>query len=192
MSNPSSAPFTSAQFDKAYNMPITFWDDYRIPQELKDLLTSKHPKTSLELGCGLGRFSSFMSSEGVKATGVDFSSVAIEKAKKRTANNPQQPIFLVGDVTNLSQLTEPFDVAFDIGCFHCLDADGQQKYVAELHRLLKPNSTLLIWAMDHSPSDIPLSPAYIKQVFGGHFHLANTKFSRRRIIASHWYWLERL
>ncbi|QRO00617.1 hypothetical protein JRI60_17065 [Archangium violaceum] len=36
----------------------------------------------------------------------------------------------------LDALTGPFDVAFDVGCFHCLDARGQQAYAVELHRLV--------------------------------------------------------
>ncbi|WP_217636851.1 class I SAM-dependent methyltransferase [Dendrosporobacter quercicolus] len=60
---------------------MTVWGDVRIPQELKELAETNKPKTFLELGCGLGRFSSFMAKQGVQATGVDFSSVAIEKAK---------------------------------------------------------------------------------------------------------------
>jgi len=144
---------------------------------------------NLELGCGLGRFSGFLAKLGIKATGVDFSAVAVEKAKTRVANEEYKPTFLVGDVTNLQMLNGPFDIAFDVGCFHCLDENGQQKYVAEMHRLLKPEGTLLIWALDGSPSDMKLNPDYIAQVFGENFKLTNSKFSRRRLIASHWYWL---
>jgi len=50
-------------------------------EELKDIVETYKPKTSLELGCGLGRFSAFMARQGIKATGVDFSPVAVEKAK---------------------------------------------------------------------------------------------------------------
>ena len=130
-------------------------------------------------------------SQGIKATGVDFSSVAIEKANKRVANNTDKPEYIVGDVTNLKKIHDQFDVSFDVGCFHCLDKEGQKKYVSEIYRLLKPGATLLIWALDTSPSDIKLSPKYIEQTFGEHFKLDQSKFSRRRIASSHWYWLIR-
>jgi 2-polyprenyl-3-methyl-5-hydroxy-6-metoxy-1,4-benzoquinol methylase len=58
----------------------------------------------LELGCGLGRFSTYMAEQGIKATGVDFSSVAIEKAKKRVTHSEHKPTFMVGDVTNLEMI----------------------------------------------------------------------------------------
>jgi len=191
MSKKSDAPVTSEDFNKAYNAPITFWGDTRIPKELDELIKINNPKTSLELGCGLGRFSKYMAEQGIKATGVDFSSVAIEKARKRIANDNNELKFIVGDVTNLEMLTEPFDVSFDIGCFHCLDEEGQRKYASEIYRLLKPGATHLIWAMDHSPSNFRLNSDYIVRVFENRFQLVNSKFSRRRIIASHWYWLVR-
>jgi len=189
----SDAPSTNAEFDKVYKSIFAHWawSDTRIPVELKELVVKHHPKASLELGCGLGRFSGYMAEQGIKATGVDFSQVAIEKANKRLAEKDRKPTLLVGDVTNLEMLREPFDVAFDIGCFHCLNESGEQKYVAETYRLLKPSSTLLIWALDSSPSGIKLSPEYIAKLFAKDFQLVDSKFSRRRIVASHWYSLVR-
>ncbi len=191
MSTKSDVTAKSEYFNKAYRAPITFWGDVRIPKELKDLVGTYHPKTSLELGCGLGRFSSYLAAQGVKTTGVDFSSVAIEKAKKRGGNAEHKPTFMVGDVTNLEMINQQFDLSFDIGCFHCLSEPEQQEYVSEVYRLLRPGATHLIWAMDSSPRDIKLSPTYIARVFVNRFQLARAESSRRRIVASHFYWLVR-
>ena len=187
-----SSTTTGEEFNKVYRcIGHWIWTDNRIPKELKEIVELYSPETSLELGCGLGIFSSFMASQGIKATGVDFSSVAIEKANKRVADNTDKPEYIVGDVTDLKKIDKQFDVSFDVGCFHCLNEVGQQKYVSEIHRLLKPGATHLIWAMDSSPSGIKLSPKYIEQTFGDHFNLDQSKFSRRRIASSHWYWLIR-
>lgn len=187
-----SSTTTGEEFNKVYrSIGHWIWTDNRIPMELKEIVEVHKPKTSLELGCGLGIFSSFMASQGIKAIGVDFSSVAIEKANNRVANYTDKPEYIVGDVTDLRKIDKQFDVSFDVGCFHCLDEDGQQKYVSEIHRLLKPEATHLVWAMDSSPSGIRLSPKYIEQTFGEHFNLDKSKFSRRRIASSHWYWLIR-
>jgi ubiquinone/menaquinone biosynthesis C-methylase UbiE len=193
MSKPSDAPYTSEEFNKVYSsVSHWMWSDIRIPRELKTLIQDNKPKTSLELGCGLGRFSRFVAGQGIQATGVDFSSVAIENAKRKLTLIESKSInFLVGDVTNLELLSEKFDVSFDVGCFHCLDKEGQKKYVSEIYRLLKPGAIHLIWALDTSPSDIKLSPDYMKQVFDKGFYLDHFKFSRRRILPSHWYWLIR-
>jgi ubiquinone/menaquinone biosynthesis C-methylase UbiE len=185
-------PTTSSEFDKSYrSLRHWMWSDVRIPMELKELVIINKPKSSLELGCGLGRFSCFMADQGIKATGVDFSSVGIDKAKKRVADVGCKPTFIVGDVTNLKMLTEQFDVSFDIGCFHCLNEEGQKKYVEEVYRLLKPGATHLLWGLDNTPGNIKLNPDYISNVFGNHFQLTKSRFSGRRMIfvASHWYWL---
>ncbi len=189
----SKAPATSEQFNKIYRSPIApwIWGDIRIPKELSDLVKTYNPKTSLELGCGLGRFTKYMAKQGVIATGVDFSSVAIENAKKGIANDAIKPTFMVGDVTNLEAIKEQFDVSYDIGCFHCLNEDGQQKYVAEVYRLLQPGGIHLIWALDTAPSELKLNPAYMAKIVEPGFKLVGSSFSRRRIIASHWYWLIR-
>jgi len=78
-----------------------------------------------------------------------------------------------------------------LAVFHCLNEEGEQKYVAEIYRLLKPGSTHLIWTMNSSPSGIKLNPDYIAKVFENKFKLSQSKPSRRRIIASNWYWLVR-
>jgi ubiquinone/menaquinone biosynthesis C-methylase UbiE len=189
----SNPPSTSDQFNKVYSSPIASWAwrDIRIPKELKELVKTNNPKTTLELGCGLGQFSNFMAKQGIKATGVDFSSVAIGNAKKRVAKYERKPTFIVGDVTNLETINEQFDISYDVGCFHCLYGEGQQKYVSEVYRLLKPGGTHLIWALDNSPSDTNINPGFIAKTFKNGFQLVNSRFSRRRIIASHWYWLVR-
>ena len=188
----TDAPSNSSEFDKMYHSGFhRLWTDTRIPKELKELITTHKPIHSLELGCGLGRFSAYSAQQGIHAVGVDFSKVAIEKAKKRVAKKEKKPTFLIGDVTNLEMLAEPFDVSFDIGCFHCLCEESMQKYVSEVHRLLKPGDTHLLWVLAHSPSGIKLYPEYINQIFGDKFQLVKSKFSRRRIIASYWFWLVR-
>ena len=86
------APATSEDFDRAYRSPITLWGDIRIPEELKALAREGATRSSLEFGCGVGRFSHYMAQQGLRATGVDFSSVAIAKAKgdhKRRAHRPR-------------------------------------------------------------------------------------------------------
>ena len=178
-------------FDRACRFPITYWGDFRIPKELKALIQLGTPRSVLELGCGVGRFSRYVAQQGLQATGVDFSSVAIAKAQKRVAQDKMQPQFLVCDVTHLDAVSGPFEASFDVGCFHCLGELGQQPYVSELSRLLRPGSTHLIWAMDSSPRGIPLSPAALAVIFASGFELRESRPSRRRIVSSHWYWLAR-
>ena len=188
----SSGPQQSTDFDKVYRSAGHWmWSDIRIPQELKALVQQNSPQTVLELGCGVGMFSRYLAQQGLCVTAVDFSPVAIAKAREKVARDDMRPEFLVGDVTHLNALNVPFDISFDIGCFHCLDSQAQRAYVLEVSRLLKPGGTHLIWTLDSPPSDIPLSPAAMKELFAPHFQLQDARLSHRRLISSHWFWLVR-
>lgn len=184
-------PDTSSKFDKAYRAPLTMWGDVRVPEEIRTMARMEAGRRVLEFGCGVGRLSRFMTQQGLHATGVDFSPVAIAKARKRVAGDDLKPEFLVGDVTCLDSLEGPFDASFDVGCFHCLNTEGQRAYVSEVSRLLRPGGAHLLWAMDSAPSGIPLSPGAIKSIFVPGFDLQEAQKSRRRFAQSHWYWLIR-
>jgi cyclopropane fatty-acyl-phospholipid synthase-like methyltransferase len=184
-----TAPVTSQDFDRSYAAPLTMWGDLRIPPEVKELLERKKPKMALELGCGIGRICRYMVGQGLEVTGVDFSPVAIDKARSRVARDIAKPTFLVGDVTKLSNLEGPFDVSLDVGCFHCLDQASQRAYASEVGRLLKAGGTHLLWAMDHAPSDLPMTEDAIRQVFAPIFKLDAVRERRRRFVQSHWFWL---
>ncbi|HUI69314.1 MAG TPA: class I SAM-dependent methyltransferase [Spirochaetia bacterium] len=194
MRDTSGIPSKSEQFDHAYRLPITFWGDVRIPPELKALAKENRSAKVIELGCGIGRYCRFMAKQGLATTGIDFSTVAIDRAKKRASQDANQPRFVVGDVTNLGPVTGPFDVSLDIGCFHCLDENEREKYVAELFRILKPGGTHLMWAMDTTPppNSSQLTAEMVRTAFLDGFELGKVAASRRRIAKSHWYWLTRL
>jgi cyclopropane fatty-acyl-phospholipid synthase-like methyltransferase len=131
-----------------------------------------------------------MAQVGLHTLGVDFSPIAIAKARARVAHDALKPSFQVGDVTALS-LAETFDISFDVGCFHCLGDAQQLAYVAQLSQLLLAGGTHLIWALDRAPSGQRLSGEAIERVFAPAFTLASAEKNRRRLVASHWYWLRR-
>lgn len=186
------APTTSHEFDKAYAALFTLWGDWRIPGEVKELVARITPARALELGCGVGRISRYMAGLGLEVTGVDFSTLAIKKAKARVANDRVQPQFLVDDARTLPSVTGTFDLSVDVGCFHCLDRDGQLHYAATLGRLLRPGATHLMWVMDNAPGEQSMAPADIAATFSPMFRVARVENRLRRLVSSHWYWLTRV
>ena len=185
------APTTSQDFDAAYKAPLTMWGDWRIPSEVERLVAGRGSARVLELGCGIGRISRYMARYGLAVTGVDFSPIAIEKAKSRVAGDPSKPEFFVDDVRELSRVTGPFDLSIDVGCFHCLDGDGQVRYAAALARLLRPGATHLMWVMNDPPSRRSMAAADIGQTFASAFDMARVVDRRRRLAPSRWFWLVR-
>jgi len=186
-----TAPTTSQGFDQAYAAAFTMWGDWRIPGEVKEIVAENRTARALELGCGVGRISRYMARQGLQVTGVDFSPLAIEKAKARVSGDAAKPELLVDDVRELALVNGPFDLSIDVGCFHCLDRQGQQRYVATLARLLRPGATHLMWAMDNAPSDLPMDAESIRATFAPHFRMAAHENKRRRLAASWWYQLVR-
>lgn len=184
-------PTTSADFDSAYRAPLTFWGDMRVPREVKALADELQFGKVLELGCGLGRFSQYLAGRGLDSTGVDFSPVAVDRANARVASEDRRATFLVADVTRLSVAGAPFDAAFDVGCFHCLDGAGRVAYAAGVASVLKPGATLMIWGMERAPGDLPFTPEAVEAAVQGHFRLVRSARSHRRFARSYWLWLER-
>jgi len=184
-------PTTPAEFDSAYRAPFTFWGDFRIPPEIDSLVRQDGIARVLELGCGVGRFSRHVARLGRRVTAVDFSPVAIAKARVRVKGDADVPDFQVGDVTHLDGIDGPFDASFDVGCFHCLGVDAQRAYASEMARLLRPGGIHLIWALDDAPADLALDPHIVEQIFAASFEFTRTQSSRRRLARSHWYWLTR-
>src|SRR6185436_6123310 len=52
----------------------------------------------------------------------------------------------VGDVTKLTNITGPFDLALDLGCFHGLAPQDRSDYLSQLKRILAPNGFWLLYA----------------------------------------------
>jgi ubiquinone/menaquinone biosynthesis C-methylase UbiE len=192
MSNGSKSD--KVKFNNAYKGLFHFlWTDNRIPKQVKTLLETVKPSNFLELGCGLGYFTEFVENYGVKATGLDFSPIAIERAQKRISKNARKPTLVVGDVTNLQFEDKKYDCILDIGCFHSLDEDDEKKYIIEAHRVLKLNGTLLIWSLNKSfVGNVLINSKHIGNLIKGRFILDKTEFTRRRLASSNWYWLKKI
>lgn len=186
-----SAPVTSEDFDKVYDRLFTAWGDIRIPKEVKELSQTMQCGNVLELGCGIGRFSHYMALQGHQVTGIDFSPVAISKARKRLSRNLPNMEFHVADVTALDFPEEFFDISFDIGCFHCLNREQQYMYVASLATILKKGAFHLLWTMKSSPNGLYSNPEHIEAIFDTHFTLTEVKKSLRRMTPSYWYLLKK-
>ncbi|GHV20014.1 hypothetical protein FACS1894174_01040 [Bacteroidia bacterium] len=163
--NTSNTLIANCHFDKSSYLYL-HQNEVCVPDTLRELIVCCNPHTSLEVGCGLCGFSSYLTGQGIRTTTI----CSIDK---------------------LNMLATLFDISFDTSYFHCLCEEEHERYVSELYRLLKHQGVHLLWALDSTPSNLKLTSEYIAKTFGQKFHLVGSEYSKKKNKASHWYWLIR-
>lgn len=121
------------------------WDTGVSPPELLAYLQNHSPGRALDLGCGTGTNVICLARHGWQVTGVDFVPRAIRMAREKARRAGVQADLRVGDVTRLSDLSGPYDLVLDMGCFHSLSPHGRQAYVKNVERLLAPGGSFLLY-----------------------------------------------
>jgi cyclopropane fatty-acyl-phospholipid synthase-like methyltransferase len=108
----------------------------------------------LDAGCGTGENTLLAAERGADAVGVDFSPLAIGRAREKTAERGVPARFEVADVLSLGQLGLAFDTVIDSGVFHVFGDDDRARYVTSLASVLVPGGTCyLICFSDRQPGD---------------------------------------
>ncbi|WP_067279175.1 class I SAM-dependent methyltransferase [Streptomyces jeddahensis] len=140
---------------------------------------------ALDLGCGPGRNAVHLASLGFDVDAVDLSSEAIAWAEDRARESGVVVRFHCGDAFALAgtELTGPYDLIYDSGCFHHLPPHRRISYLALLDRLLAPGGLfgLACFAAGAMGSELPDADFYRgSRLHGG---LAYTPESLRRIFS---------
>jgi SAM-dependent methyltransferase len=122
-----------SRFKQRYETGNTPWDLGRPDPNLVQTVTTVpiDPCTALDIGCGTGDNSIWLSQQGFRVTGIDSLEIAIEKAREKAAKTDAECTFAVGDILKTRIEGAPFGFAFDRGCFHILDSNRERKAFAE-------------------------------------------------------------
>lgn len=108
-------------YDERYSRPGLYWgskpthlarDVVRIARSLP-----RRPRSLVDLGLGEGRDAIYFARQGYRATGVDISSVGVEKAKRRALRLGVKARFLVGDLRTY-RLDHRVDIVFSSGALN--------------------------------------------------------------------------
>lgn len=86
---------------------------------------------TLEIGCGTGTDSIWMSKQGFDVEGIDFSQIAINMAKETAAKENALANFKVLDFLNDEMKIDDFGFVFDRGVFHGLETEKERIQFAE-------------------------------------------------------------
>ncbi|MGW2201210.1 class I SAM-dependent methyltransferase [Streptomyces sp. NPDC001774] len=143
------------------------------------------PGRALDLGCGPGRNSLYLASQGFEVDAVDLSDEAIAWARERTQEAGARIRFHHGDAFELagSALAGPYDLIYDSGCFHHLPPHRRVSYLALVERLLAPGGQLALTCFASGAMGSELADADFYREPGLHGGLAYTPESLRWIFS---------
>lgn len=89
------------------------------------------PCKTLEIGCGTGTDSVWLSQQGFQTTAYDVSPIAIERAKKQAQQNNANVDFKVVDVFADKLKPNEFGFVFDRGFFHGFETASERSATAK-------------------------------------------------------------
>ncbi len=129
----------------------------------------------LDLGTGPATQAIALAKRGYEVVATDIAAAAIEKARHAAAKADVRIDFRVDNVLD-SRLPDAFvDAVVDRGMFHVLPPERRPRYVATVHRILRPDGLLLLKTFsDREPRQegpYRLSRAEIRGLFQGAFEI---------------------
>jgi len=136
-------------WDQRYATGNIPWETGQPSSELVRVVTEQRitPCRAIELGCGTGASAVWLAQRGFDVTGVDISPRALNRARRRAAQEAVAVTFLEADVLQPpAGLVGPFDLFFDRGCYHVVRRISNALYVATLLKLTVPGSVGLVLA----------------------------------------------
>jgi cyclopropane fatty-acyl-phospholipid synthase-like methyltransferase len=188
----------SWSFDLRYLLGRPPWDTEVTPPEVIELVEGGvlPPGRALDLGCGTGTNCIYLARHDWEVVGVDFSVLAIRRARRKARRAGVDGRFYQVDVTNLAFLADPFDLALDIGCLHSLSPEDWRRYAAGVARLVLPGGLYLLYTFTPRP-DRPISrgvaPEEVRSLFAPAFAVEREERGEDPSgPRSAWYWLRRL
>ncbi|MGA8573746.1 MAG: class I SAM-dependent methyltransferase [Desulfobaccales bacterium] len=124
---------TEEYFQKRYESGDTPWDVGKPDFNLIHTVAAAaiEPCNALDIGCGTGDNSIWLSQKDFQVTGIDASELAIQKAREKASKAKVKCTFMVIDFLINQIEGAPFGLAFDRGCFHALNSDAERKSFAE-------------------------------------------------------------
>lgn len=150
---------------RAYDLMYRYWapwDGVGVREDLIALLDSgrvdpmRYPR-SIDLGCGTGANVVHLAAAGFDSWGVDFSEVALTKAKDRAREAEVDCSFALGDLTSeiIEGVQGPFDLLVDFGTLDDLRGADRAAAAETVNRLSRPGSVFLEWCFYGRVEDLP-------------------------------------
>ena len=149
-------------YSTLYRLRVAPWDALR--PEISELVGSgripvERFRNVVDLGCGTGREAVYLAERGYRVTGVDYTKVALRRARRRAARAgvADRCRFVDGDVTRPDRLglRGSFDLLLDFGTLDDLNPSDRQAMAAAVYRLSHPGSVFVLWCFYAAPDELP-------------------------------------
>lgn len=115
----------------------------------------------LDIACGTGYGSNYLSDFAKFVTGADLSPVPLKKAKNAYSKN--NLTFVVQDAIELTFKSNTFDKVISIETFEHIPTSGVNNYLSEMRRVLKPCGLFICSTPQNSQGKIPIHPSHEKE-----------------------------
>lgn len=169
------------------------WDTGIVPPEVVDFVAHHPPGRALDVGCGTGTNLLYLAQNGWQAEGVDFSWLAVQKARQRLREAGFTPKVWVDDATRLTKLQGVYNYILDIGCFHQLSPSGKKAAMESVRKLLAPGGCWMIYGHCRIPANDPVHGLSEQDIadLSNHFQLSRRVDGQEGTRGpSVWLWLE--
>jgi SAM-dependent methyltransferase len=139
------------------------WDAVGVRKDLMALLDrgdvdpDRFPRC-IDLGCGTGANVVYLASLGFDSWGIDFSEVALKKARTRAGQAGVEATFVRGDLTAdaIDGVEGDFDFIIDFGTLDDLRGAARAAMARTISRLARPGTLFLEYCFYGETEELPL------------------------------------
>ncbi len=133
----------------------------------------------LDIGCGAGSNTVFISGAGYNVIGLDFVPLALKHSIELAEENSLEIPFTAADAAYLPFRSSVFDLIIDLGCFHCMAEGRRGDYIDEVSRVIRPGGFIQLTCFNKK-GDIPevassFDEADIRTLFSRNFEIEDVK-----------------
>ena len=116
------------------------WNIKNPPKQLVELVESGKvsPCSAVDLGCGIGNYSIWLTKKGFQVTGIDFSERAVDLASIQAERENVNCKFIVGDLTDSDfKSNSMFELAYDWEVLHHIFPEDRYTYIQNVAKILQ-------------------------------------------------------
>ncbi len=148
-------PVKRLRFNLFYLFGNPRWDTGVVPPEVTEYVEHHPPGRALDIGCGTGTNLLHLAQHGWQAEGIDFSWLAVRRARRRLTRAGFPASAWIDDATRLTKAQGVYNYILDIGCFHQLSAAGKQAEIESVQAHLASGGCWMIYGHCWDPQGTP-------------------------------------